>query len=168
MSKRYLVNEKKGLHLLENVGAGNLALSGHRLYVRKVTADVTLAAADSGSVILVNPTATTEITLPTVGVDIAGWNCAIVVTEDAAQTDGGMGQIVNVYLAGSNHIGQVQDATGTGSDFADTADDYFVFTAAATPGDRLELWTDGSRWYAQAYVRALADSSFSANTDTIA
>ena len=39
----------------------NSGIAGHQLKIKKVTADTTLTANDSGSVILVNPTATTEI-----------------------------------------------------------------------------------------------------------
>jgi len=43
-----------------------------------------------------------------------------------------------------------------------------VFTAAATPGDRVELIADGTQWIIQAYVKDLSDADFSANADTIA
>ena len=49
-----------------------------------------------------------------------------------------------------------------------TGDDFFVFTAAATPGDRIHIVSDGTQWIAQAYVKDLDDADFSANATTIA
>ena len=137
--------------------------------IRKVTASVTLDGNDSGSIILVNPTAATTITLPSTLV--SGWNCRVVCTEDIAATDGSMDQIVNVDMgSGTNlaNIGQVHEVDGTAGNFAAAGDDFFVFTAASTPGDQAEFWTDGERWYIQAYVKDLSDSDFSANATTIA
>ena len=137
--------------------------------IRKVTASVTLDGNDSGSIILVNPTAATTITLPSTLV--SGWNCRVICTEDIAATDGSMDQIVNVDMgSGTNlaNIGQVHEVDGTAGNFAAANDDFFVFTADSTPGDQAEFWTDGERWYIQAYVKDLSDSDFSANATTIA
>ena len=58
----------------------NSQVSNHSLKIKKVTASLTLTDNDSGAIILVNPTATTLITLPTLGTDAStdvqsGWNC---------------------------------------------------------------------------------------------
>ena len=134
--------------------------------VENVTADITLTAEDSGKLFLVNPTATTTLTLPAIG--LAGWHCDVVITEGIAATDGSMNQIVNIALGQGDNIGQVHEVEGAAGNFAITGDDFFVFTAGATPGDRVELISTGTQWIVQAYVFDLADGDFSANADTIA
>ena len=153
-------------YLNESSGISNLDLK-----IRKVTASVTLDGNDSGSIILVNPTATTLITLPTISSVSSGWNCKVMITEDAAQTDAGMNQIVSVDMGSGVNLANVGSATGY-DDGAGTicaaADDFFVWTAAATAGDYCDFFTDGERWYAQGYGKDLTDADFSANAETIA
>ena len=137
--------------------------------IKDVTADVTLTAEDSGKLILVNPAAETTITLPSIS--LKGWSCTVVLTEGIAATDGSMDQVVNVDMgSGANliNIGQVHEVDGTAGNFAVAADDFFVFTADSTPGDRAEFISTGTQWICQAYVKDLGDSDFSANATTIA
>tara|TARA_R100000750_G_C2267933_1_gene66329 strand:- start:52 stop:525 length:474 start_codon:yes stop_codon:yes gene_type:complete len=139
--------------------------------IRKVTASVTLDGNDSGSIILVNPTATTLITLPTISSVSSGWNCKVMVTEDAAQTDAGMNQIVSVDMGSGTNLANVGSATGYDDGVGAICaanDDFFVWTAAATAGDYCDFFTDGERWYAQGYGKDLTDADFSANAETIA
>ncbi len=139
--------------------------------IRKVTASVTLDGNDSGSIILVNPTATTLITLPTLSSVESGWNCKVMVTEDAAQTDAGMNQIVSVDMGSGTNLANVGSATGYDDGVGAICaanDDFFVWTAAATAGDYCDFFTDGERWYAQGYGKDLTDADFSANAETIA
>tara|TARA_R110000744_G_scaffold340884_1_gene446179 strand:- start:65 stop:538 length:474 start_codon:yes stop_codon:yes gene_type:complete len=149
----------------------NSSVSNHRLKIKKVVADITLTAEDSGSIVLVNPTAATTVTLPTLANAGSGWYCKIIATEDAAATDGSMDAIINVDMgSGTNlaNIGQVHEVDGTAGDFAVANDDFFVITAAGSPGDYADFWTDGTRWYFQGFVKDLSDSSVSANATTIA
>jgi len=149
----------------------NSSVSNHRLKIKKVVADITLTAEDSGSIVLVNPTAATTVTLPTLANAGSGWYCKIIATEDAAATDGGMNQIINVDMgSGTNlaNIGQVMEVNGAAGDYAVASDDFFVITAAGSPGDYADFWTDGTRWYFQGFVKDLTDSSVSANATTIA
>jgi len=149
----------------------NSGVSQHRLKIKRVSASITLTAEDSGSIILVNPAAATTVTLPTLATAGSGWYCKVMATEDAAATDGSMDQIINVDMgSGTNlaNIGQVHEVDGTAGDFAVANDDFFVITAAGTPGDFADFWTDGTRWYIQAFVKDLTDSSVSANATTIA
>ena len=139
--------------------------------IKKVTADTTLTAADSGKVILVNPAAQTTITLPDVGLE--GWYCTVILTEGIAATDGSMDQIVNVDMgSGVNliNIGQVHtvDGAGDAGNFAVAGDDFFVFIADATPGDRAEFLSTGTQWVCQAYVKDLTDADFSTGAGSIA
>ena len=157
-------------YLNSSSGVSNLDLK-----VKKVTASLTLTENDSGAIILVNPTATTLITLPTLGTDAStdvqsGWNCKIVITEDAAQTDAGMNQIVSVDMGSGVNLANIGSATGYDDGVGAICaanDDFFVWTAAATAGDYCEFWTDGERWYAYGVGKDLTDADFSAGAETI-
>jgi len=153
-------------YLNSSSGVSNLDMK-----VRKVTASVTLDGDDSGSIVLVNPTATTLITLPALSSVSSGWNCKVMITEDAAQTDAGMNQIVSVDMGSAVNITNVGSATGYddgAGEICAAGDDFFVWTAAATAGDYCDFYTDGERWYAQGYGKDLTDATFSANAETIA
>jgi hypothetical protein len=134
--------------------------------VENVLADITLTNEDSGKLLLVNPTAETTITMPAIG--HVGFQVDIVLTEGIAATDGSMDQVVNVSFGQGDNIGQVHEVDGTAGNFMVTGDDFFVFTAASTPGDRISCVSTGTQWIAQAYVKDLSDSDFSANATTIA
>ena len=149
-----------------NKNSGDYGKQYKKWNLEAVTADKTLTVDDSGKLFVVNPAAETTITLPSVG--LVGWNCTVVLTEGIAATDGSMDQVVNIALGQGDNIGQVHEVDGQAGNFAATGDDYFVFTAAATPGDRVELISDGTQWIIQAYVKDLSDADFSANADTIA
>ena len=149
----------------------NSSVSNHTLKIKKVVADITLTAEDSGSIVLVNPTAATTVTLPTLANAGSGWYCKVIATEDAAATDGGMDAVINVDMgSGSNlaNIGQVHEVDGTAGDFCVANDDFVVFTAGASPGDFADFWTDGTRWYVDGRGKDLTDADFSANAETIA
>ena len=153
-------------YLNSSSGVSNLDMK-----IRKVTASVTLDGDDSGSIVLVNPTATTLITLPTISSVSSGWNCKVMITEDAAQTDAGMNQIVSVDMGSAVNLANVGSATGYDDGVGAICaanDDFFVWTAAATAGDYCDFFTDGERWYAQGYGKDLTDADFSANAETIA
>ena len=119
-----------------------------RLNIHKITADYICLESDSGKLFLCNPTATTAITLPTTLVE--GWHCTIMLTEDAAGTVGGMDQILNVdFGSGNVVIGQIGASSNVAGDFAVANDDFVNFTAAASPGDFIDVFTDGTNWYCQ-------------------
>ena len=134
--------------------------------VENVAASITLTNEDSGKLLLVNPTAETTITLPAIG--NTGFCVDIVLTEGIAATDGSMNQVVNVAFGQGDNIGQAHEVNGEAGNFAVTGDDFFVFTAAATPGDRISCVSTGTQWIAQAFVKDITDSDFSANATTIA
>ena len=121
-----------------------------RLHMHKITADYQCLASDSGKLFLCNPTATTAITLPTFADAGEGWYCKIMLTEDAAGTVGGMDQILNVdFGSGNVVIGQIGASSNVAGDFAVANDDFVNFTAAASPGDFIDVFTDGTNWYVQ-------------------
>ena len=154
----------------------NSQISNLSLKVKKVTASLTLSDNDSGAIILVNPTATTLITLPTIATGAStdvesGWHCKVIITEDAAVTDASMNQIVSVDMgSGVNlaNVGQMIGYDDGGGNFCAANDDFVVWTAAATPGDYASFLTDGERWYIDGRGKDLTDADFSANAETIA
>ena len=151
-------------YLNSSSGVSNLDLK-----VKKVTASLTLAQEDSGSIVLCNPTATVLITLPSTLV--SGWHCKVMLTEDAAVTDASMDQIVSVDMGSGTNLANVGQMIGYDDgvgNFCAANDDFVVWTAAATPGDYADFWTDGTRWYVNGRGKDLTDADFSANAETIA
>ena len=118
-----------------------------RLNFHKILADYTALASDSGKTFLCNPTATAAITLPAVATAGEGWNCKIVITEDTDGTVGGMDAILNVAFSDGDIVGLICSQSDVAGDYAVNGDTHVNFTAAASPGDFIECWTDGSRWY---------------------
>ena len=152
-----------------NQNSGSYGEQYKEYKIKNVVADVTLTAADSGKLILVNPAAETTITLPSIS--LVGWTCTVVLTEGVAATNGSMAEVVNVDMGSAVNlvnIGQVHEVDGTAGNFAVAGDDFFVFTANSTPGDRAEFISTGTQWICQAYVKDLSDSDFSTNATTIA
>ena len=146
----------------------NSSLSNQFMNVKKITESYTCLASDSGSYILVNPTATTTVTLPTISEDLVGWYVKVIIGEDAVGADEGMDQIVNIALTSTTNIGMIQEVDGTAGDQAVNGDDFIVNTAAANPGNTFDIWCDGYRWYVQGVVGDLTDAAFSTGADTIA
>ena len=141
----------------------NSQVSNVELKIVKVTADVTLTADQSGSVILVNPTATTEIDLPALSDIQSGWNCTIILTEDTFSTDQGMGQKVNIDFGSGNSInGQTWGSDGDAGDVTATGDDFIACTASCTGGDRFDIFTDGTLWYCHGWVQDASECPFAA------
>ena len=147
-------------------GAITLASQAVKRVVMAKTADYTMTAADSGKIVLVNPASTTAITLPTLAAALTGWNCKVVVTEDTDGSDGGMGGIVNIdFGSGNDVVGiLVSNEDSTAGDYAVNNDDFINFTADASPGDMVDIFTDGSRWYCHGIVKA-AGSDVKFHTD---
>ena len=149
----------------------NSSLSNKKLKVKKITESYTLTSADSGSLVLVNPTAAVDLTLPTITEEYIGWYVKIVLGEDAAGADTGMSHIVNIDMgSGTNlaNIGMIQEVDGAAGDQAVANDDWIVNTADSNPGNTFDIWCDGYRWYVQGVVGDLTDSAFSTGKDSIA
>jgi len=130
-----------------------------RLNFHKLTADYQCLATDTGKVFLVHPTADTAITLPTLSDAGEGWHCKIVISEDTDGSDGGMARIVNVdFGSGNDVVGMIVSADNVAGDYAVNNDDFVNFTADASPGDMIECFTDGSRWYVHGMAKDAAGS----------
>ena len=140
----------------------NSNVSDFYIKIKKVLADTTLTADDSGSVIMVNPTATTEIDLPALSDIKSGWNCKIVLTEDTDGSDQGMGQKVNIDFGSGNDVVGLIGGIGDGDagDQAVNNDDFIACTASASPGDMFDIFTDGARWYVHGLVMDASECPF--------
>ena len=141
----------------------NSQVSNHDVKIVKVTADYTLTADQSGSVVLVNPTATTEVNLPALSDIKSGWNCKIILTEDTFSTDAGMNQKVNIDFGSGNSVnGQTWGADGDAGDVSASGDDFIACSASATGGDYFDIFTDGSIWYVRGLVQDSSECPFAA------
>ena len=139
----------------------NSSVSNVEVKILKVTADYTLTADDIGSIVLCNPTATTEIDLPSLSNVQSGWNCKIILTEDTFSGDTIMNQKVNIDFGSGNSVcGIVHGTDAGGSDIAVSGDDYINCSAAATPGDRFDIFTDGVIWYVNGIVHDASECPF--------
>ena len=139
----------------------NSNVSNLDVKIKKVTADVTLTDADSGSIVLVNPTATTEIDLPALTACSPGWNCKIILTEDTFSGDTIMNQKVNIDFGSGNSVcGQVGGFDTAAGDISVSGDDFINCSAAATPGDRFDIFTDGSIWYVNGFAYDASECAF--------
>ncbi len=126
-------------------------LHGHYKKVELVTANKALLAADSGKIFLVDPAATTEIDMPTTLT--SGWHCTIILTESTDGSDEGMNNKVNIdFGSGLDVVGMTVAADGDAGDYAVNNDDYIACAADASPGDRFDIFTDGTRWYVHGIV----------------
>ena len=140
--------------LIENLkrdlalGAGTV-IHGYRKKIESITANQTLTAADSGKIFMVNPAATTAVTLPSMGETAkAGWHCTIVLTEDTTPTDTGMNAIVNIdFGSGETVIGMTVAADGDAGDYSVNNDDFVNCSVDASPGDKFDIVSDGENWY---------------------
>ena len=127
----------------------------------KVTEDTTLTADQSGSIVLCNPTTTTEINLPALSDVQSGWNCKIILTEDTFSGDTIMNQKVNIDFGSGNSVcGQVGGFDTAAGDISVSGDDFINCSAAATPGDRFDIFTDGAIWYVNGFAYDASECAF--------
>ena len=136
-------------------------VSNHELKIKKLLASATLTQSDSGSYILVNPTATTEIDLPALTCISEGWYCTIILTEDTFSTDQGMGQKVNIDFGSGNTVnGQTFGSDGDAGDVSASGDDFIACTASCTGGDRFDIFAAGGIWYVTGWVQDASECPF--------
>jgi len=154
--EKLMENLKRDLAL----GEGTV-IHGHYKKVELITANQALTAADSGKIFLVNPAATTEVDLPTTLV--SGWHCTIILTEDTDGSDTGMNNKVNIdFGSGNDVVGMMVETDANAGDYAVNNDDFIACAASASPGDKFEIFTDGTRWYVHGIVKDAGDTPFAA------
>ena len=140
----------------------NSSLSDVNIKIKKVVADYQCLPADSGSIIMVNPAATTEIDMPSLADAGSGWNVKIVLTEDTDGSDAGMGNKVNIdFGSGNDLVGLIGDTgDGAAGDQAVNNDDFIACSASASPGDMFDIFTDGLRWYVHGLCKDASETPF--------
>ena len=105
----------------------------------------TMLESDSGKIFMLSATAgTVAITLLPAASLVKGWNCKFVVEEDTpsnAITIGAGSAIVDMVM---------KDAGGNASNStAGTAVSNIIVGATSTQGDYINIFTDGTTWYAE-------------------
>ena len=139
-----------------------------RLNFHKLTATYQMLASDSGKTFLIHPAADSTLTLPTLATAGEGWHCKVVLTEDTDGSDGGMGAKVNIDCgAGNDIVGMLVSADNVVGDYALNDDDFIGFTADASPGDMVEIFTDGNRWYVHGMVKDSSATDVKFHTDAV-
>ena len=133
--------------------------------IENLTADHTVLASDSGKTFIVLPAATTEITLPTPGTGATnaqeGWSCTIILQSDSGfGGDQIMDQKVNIGMGSTSNVGLILAVDGDAGDQAVDADDFIACTANASPGDRFEFLSDGTRYYVHGLVADASETPF--------
>jgi hypothetical protein len=134
--------------------------------IENLTADHTALASDSGKTFIILPGATTELTLPTPGTGAAnaqeGWTCTVILQSDSGfGGDTIMDQKVNINMVSTQNVGLILAVDGDAGDQAVDADDYIACSAAASPGDRFEFLSDGSRYFVHGLVADASETPFS-------
>ena len=136
-----------------------------RLNISKIGgADYTPVESDSGKIFMVLPTAARTITMPTLGTTaIEGWNCTFIVDDAGTGVDEGIDYKVNIDMgSGTNlaNVGWVSEIDGAAGDHCVADDDFINISASASPGDKIFMWTDGNRWYVEAWVKDATEVAF--------
>ena len=119
--------------------------SGTRLNIHDQDGAYTMLESDSGKVFMLSSTGgACEITLLPAASLVEGWNCKFVVKEDTPT-----GAIT--IAAGSAIIDFVQkdSAADVANSSIGTAKSNIVIATTATQGDYINLFTDGSTYYAE-------------------
>ena len=120
--------------------------SGTRLNIHDLDGAYTALQSDSGKVFMLSSTGgACEITLPVAANLQEGWNCKLVIKEDTPTG-------VITVAAGSAIIDMVmKDAGGDASNSTvGTAKSNILLRATCTQGDYVNIFTDGSTYYAEA------------------
>ena len=119
--------------------------SGTRLNIHDLNCAYTVLQSDSGKVFMLRSTGgACQITLPVAAILQEGWNCKFVVKEDTPTG-------VITIAAGSAIIDLViKDSAGDEANSTKgTAVSNLVIATTATQGDSINLFTDGSTYYAE-------------------
>ena len=138
-------------HLNENSGVSDLASK-----YEVINAARTLTAADSGKVFGVEQDSAYEITLPLAAAAGQGWNCKFILTQVAANA---------VTIANNTSedtiVGMTAGGDGGAGSSAESAVDEIVFISGAQLGDTVELFCNGTNYFAKAMAHDVAHITIS-------
>tara|TARA_R100000329_G_scaffold122875_1_gene101437 strand:- start:80 stop:508 length:429 start_codon:yes stop_codon:yes gene_type:complete len=138
-------------YLNENSGVSDLASK-----YEVINAARTLTAADSGKVFGVEQDSAYEITLPLAAAAGQGWNCKFILTQVAANAV----TIAN-NTAEDTIVGMTVGADGSAGSSAESAVDEIVFISGAQLGDTVELFCNGTNYFAKAMAHDVAHITIS-------
>ena len=150
---------------MANVKTGSQA-SWNGDYVENLDGAKSLAPGDSGKVFMVDQGSAFTVNLPKLSTNIAGWHAKFIVkTADSnavhimawgLTSAGGTGD------SGSTNDGDTvilkEMATTDAGAATATSQDGVILASGATVGDSMEVFTDGSSWYATSFVADAAHS----------
>lgn len=121
--------------------------SADRKKIATVDAAKTVSASECGTIFMVTDTgdAGYTITLPTAADAGKGWWCKFVVASAALAGNAGDDVII---ASGDGSNTMAINYTDDGDTLGDVAANNICFDHSCTRGDFIEVWTDGSFWYA--------------------
>jgi len=120
--------------------------SADRKKIDTIGAATTLTVADCGTIFMVS-NFTGDIILPSVASAGKGWWCKLVMTADLAAGN------ITVDLSGSDTIELAAAAAdGAAVTLGGGTAEIQLVSGKAKKGDQVELFTDGSTWYALVHV----------------
>ena len=125
--------------------------SAQRKKVQAVTASYTVTVADCGTIFIVDPTTTTNLTMPSPSAAGAGWWCKVILAESDGAADTDMDQKVNISFDGERLYGRTFGADGDTGTIAAAASshDWINCSVDSTSGDSIDIVTDGTSWFAE-------------------
>ena len=134
--------------------------ASNRIKIEEITADKTVEVADCGTLFVVDPTADTTLTLPSVAAAGKGWWIEVMVDE----ADGGtVDKDVNIATSdGGFFTGVLVAADGGGASVGNgTSNDHIGFDeGAATSGELVRVLCTGTRFVAHGFIVDATDTLF--------
>ena len=135
----------------------NSGKSDLKLKLEIINAAKTLTALDSGKVFMIQQDSAYEITLPLAATAGAGWNAKFILSELAANAVTIANNTAEDTIVGMTAGGD----GGAGSSTDSTAVDEIVFISGAQLGDTVELFCNGTNYFAKAMAHDVAHITIS-------
>jgi len=143
---------------------------GSRQRTETITASKTIGSAETGELYFINHNAASTITITLPSVQDGAYfkfywiaamtdNAAVVVIESADGSDTMRGRIFCVEVDGSTSTGGTQPLADNSNDTKITIDG----NTDMYDGSWVELWSDGSKWYANGIVWVVAGATYAAS-----
>ena len=149
------VNRTDGTQTVVNLATGNAVDNLYQLgnRTKELTATTTLTADDNGSILFLNSGTEFVTTLPA---PFAGAHFTFIVKAAPAAAS-----YTVVTGSSANVIKGMQNPAAAAAGDTGTADDTITFVdGQAVAGDMVQLWSDGTSWFAQAFSRVAAGITF--------
>jgi len=138
---------------------------GYQL-IADISAAEQLSSNDSGKMFMVDQSSAFTINLPKLSTELAGWQCKFVIK--TADTNAvhimawGLTNAGGTGDSGSTNDGDTvilkEMATTDAGAATATSQDGVILASGATVGDSIDIFTDGTSWYATSFVADAAHS----------